>query len=215
MGGGFRKLSTADKFISLVEDDWEGQVCPAAGVAYWTDTNHRSPIFGDAIEFLSRPCLTARYISEPQKTCVAIPANGKRTTRRVTAWYSRAPAAAKTKTLTIKLARILAEDVQEPRGVACITYNNECARELETRLYALGVEPGRRVFIGTVHSFSLTQIVMPYAKCAGLSLPEEFQGRDTAWNNGSRWEGPFAAPLADRKIQTTGISVWAGIVVPF
>ena len=28
------------------------------------------------------------------------------------------------------VARILAEDVQEPRGVACITYNNECAREL-------------------------------------------------------------------------------------
>ena len=52
---------------------------------------------------------------------------------------------------------------------------HECARELETRLYALGVEPGRRVFIGTVHSFSLTQIVMPYAKCAGLSLPENFR----------------------------------------
>ncbi|MCH4814044.1 ATP-dependent helicase [Vreelandella neptunia] len=84
------------------------------------------------------------------------------------------PGSGKTKTLTVKLARLLAEDVQEPRGVACITYNNECARELESRLAALGIEPGGRVFIGTVHSFSLTQIVLPYAKVAGLGLPDEF-----------------------------------------
>jgi DNA helicase-2/ATP-dependent DNA helicase PcrA len=85
------------------------------------------------------------------------------------------PGSGKTKTLMIKLARILAEDVQEPRGAACITYNNECARELDTRLEALGVEPGRRVFIGTVHSFSLTQIVLPYAKSAKLGLPDGFR----------------------------------------
>lgn len=84
------------------------------------------------------------------------------------------PGSGKTRTLTVKLARLLAEDVQEPRGVACITYNNECARELESRLAALGIEPGGRVFIGTVHSFSLTQIVLPYAKVAGLGLPDEF-----------------------------------------
>jgi len=84
------------------------------------------------------------------------------------------PGSGKTKTLTIKLAKMLAEDVQEPRGLACITYNNECARELEDRLSSLGVEPSRRVFIGTVHSFSLTQIVMPYAKTANLDLPDDF-----------------------------------------
>ena len=85
------------------------------------------------------------------------------------------PGSGKTKTLTIKLARMLSEDVEEPRGLACITYNNECARELEQRLNALGVIPGERVFIGTVHSFSLTQIVLPYAKVAGLGLADEFQ----------------------------------------
>ncbi len=84
------------------------------------------------------------------------------------------PGSGKTKTLTAKMARILAEDVHEPRGVACITYNNECARELEERLASLGVEPSGRVFVGTVHSFSLTQIVLPYAKVAGMELPEEF-----------------------------------------
>jgi superfamily I DNA/RNA helicase len=85
------------------------------------------------------------------------------------------PGSGKTKTLTIKMARMLAEDVEEPRGIACITYNNECARELERRLGALGVEPGRRVYIGTVHSFSLTQIVLPYARPAGLVIPANFR----------------------------------------
>ncbi|WP_250482541.1 ATP-dependent helicase [Caballeronia sp. GACF5] len=84
------------------------------------------------------------------------------------------PGSGKTKTLTTKMARMLAEDVAEPRGIACITYNNECARELEDRLAGLGVEAGKRVFIGTVHSFSLTQIVLPYAKVARLGLPERF-----------------------------------------
>jgi superfamily I DNA/RNA helicase len=85
------------------------------------------------------------------------------------------PGSGKTKTLTVKMARMLAEDVEEPRGIACITYNNECARELERRLGALGVEPSRRVFIGTVHSFSLTQIVLPYARPAGFILPDNFR----------------------------------------
>ncbi len=70
---------------------------------------------------------------------------------------------------------MLSEDVEEPRGIACITYNNECARELEHRLYSLGIEASGRVFIGTVHSFSLTQIVLPYAKSADLELPGDFK----------------------------------------
>lgn len=85
------------------------------------------------------------------------------------------PGSGKTKTLTTKMARMLAEDVAEPRGVACITYNNECARELEARLATLGVKPDGRVFVGTVHSFSLTQIILPYAKVAGLGLPDDFE----------------------------------------
>ena len=38
------------------------------------------------------------------------------------------PGSGKTKTLVLKLARILAEDVRAPRGAACITYSQECAR---------------------------------------------------------------------------------------
>lgn len=81
------------------------------------------------------------------------------------------PGSGKTKTLTVAMARALAEDVAEPRGIACITYNNECASELESRLTKIGVEPSSRTFIGTIHSFALTQIIMPYAKCAMPELP--------------------------------------------
>ena len=68
------------------------------------------------------------------------------------------PGSGKTKTLTTAMARCILDDVKEPRGVACITYNNECALELEARLSRLGVEPSDRVFVGTVHSFALTQV---------------------------------------------------------
>lgn len=79
------------------------------------------------------------------------------------------PGSGKTKTLTVAMARALLEDVEEPRGIACITYNNECAIELETRLNGLGIAPDDRVFIGTVHSFALTQVIFPYARCV---MPE-------------------------------------------
>ncbi|CDL81235.1 hypothetical protein XSR1_110110 [Xenorhabdus szentirmaii DSM 16338] len=43
------------------------------------------------------------------------------------------PGSGKTKTLTTAMARALIDDVMDPRGVACITYNNEvCSRARET-----------------------------------------------------------------------------------
>lgn len=85
------------------------------------------------------------------------------------------PGSGKTKTLTTAMARILAQDVLEPRGVACITYNNECAIELETRLARLGIAPGDRAFIGTVHGFALSQVIGPYARCVPVGVPADFR----------------------------------------
>jgi DNA helicase-2/ATP-dependent DNA helicase PcrA len=85
------------------------------------------------------------------------------------------PGSGKTKTLTAAMARALVEDVLDPRGVACITYNNECALELEARLAHLGVTGSERVFIGTVHSFALTHVIAPYARCIPGFLPEGFR----------------------------------------
>lgn len=96
------------------------------------------------------------------------------------------PGSGKTKTLTIKMARMLAEDVRPPRGIACITYNNQCSRELRRRLGALGIEDGRRATIGTLHSFCLQHIIIPYARIAGLPVPAPLsvatgEERDNSW----------------------------------
>lgn len=84
------------------------------------------------------------------------------------------PGSGKTKTLTTKMARMLAEDVERPSGIACITYSTECARELQKRLGKLGIVEGSNVFIGTVHSFSLKHVVSPFAWLSDLGLPREF-----------------------------------------
>jgi DNA helicase-2/ATP-dependent DNA helicase PcrA len=80
------------------------------------------------------------------------------------------PGSGKTKVLTTKFARMLHEDVTSPRGVACVTYSNECARELKRRLSKLAVKPDHRTFVGTVHSFCFQHVVVPFAQLGGLKI---------------------------------------------
>lgn len=80
------------------------------------------------------------------------------------------PGSGKTKVLTTKFARMLHEDVAAPRGVACVTYSNECARELKRRLSRLAVTPNHRTFVGTVHSFCFQHVVIPFAQLGGLKI---------------------------------------------
>jgi superfamily I DNA/RNA helicase len=84
------------------------------------------------------------------------------------------PGSGKTKTITIKIARILEEDLKLPRRAACITYSNACVSELQTRLKNLEIEDGKRILISTVHSFCLTELVLPFGKLARLPVPEPF-----------------------------------------
>ena len=81
------------------------------------------------------------------------------------------PGSGKTKTLVLKLARIMAEDVHVPRGAACITYSHECARELTRRLERLGLREATNLFVGTVHGFCLRHLLMPYGGLADLPVP--------------------------------------------
>ena len=81
------------------------------------------------------------------------------------------PGSGKTKTLVLKLARIMAEDVHVPRGAACITYSHECARELTRRLERLGLREATNLFVGTVHGFCLRHLLMPYGRLADLPVP--------------------------------------------
>lgn len=81
------------------------------------------------------------------------------------------PGSGKTKTITVKIARILLEDIRSPRRLACITYSNACVGELRSRLKRLGVEDSDRLLLSTVHSFCLTELVLPYARLAEISVP--------------------------------------------
>jgi len=82
------------------------------------------------------------------------------------------PGSGKTKTITIKMARLLAEDVAAPRRIACITYSNACVAELRFRIRQLKIEDESRLSLSSVHSFCLTELVLPYGKLAGLQIPD-------------------------------------------
>lgn len=72
------------------------------------------------------------------------------------------PGSGKTRVLVAKVARLLTQRVSGPRGVACITFNNEAVREMRKRLGELGLKSNKRFFIGTVHSFCLACVVAPF-----------------------------------------------------
>jgi ATP-dependent DNA helicase Rep len=82
------------------------------------------------------------------------------------------PGAGKTKTITIKIARLLNEEIKRPRRLACITYSNACVGELLSRLRRLGAGDDPRLRVATVHSFCLTELVLPYARLAGITIPD-------------------------------------------
>lgn len=48
------------------------------------------------------------------------------------------PGSGKTTVLTLKIMKLLLEDIKEPRGLACVTFSREAAREFKERLYKLG-----------------------------------------------------------------------------
>jgi DNA helicase-2/ATP-dependent DNA helicase PcrA len=72
------------------------------------------------------------------------------------------PGSGKTATLVLKVARLL-DETPPPRGLACLTYGNEAAREFELRLRDFGIRSGGQLFTGTVHSFCLAHILRPFA----------------------------------------------------
>lgn len=72
------------------------------------------------------------------------------------------PGSGKTHTLVLKTAYLLGEEVQPPQRLACITYHNDAVDEIETRLGKFGPYGSSRLFVGTVHSFCLAQIIRPF-----------------------------------------------------
>jgi DNA helicase-2/ATP-dependent DNA helicase PcrA len=78
------------------------------------------------------------------------------------------PGSGKTKLLTTRLASDLIRRIKRPHGAACITLTNAAADELNRRLNGLGVQRRSTLFVGTVHSFALTRLVLPFAAAAGF-----------------------------------------------
>lgn len=77
------------------------------------------------------------------------------------------PGSGKTETLTAKIEHLLTEVVPLTQGVAGLTYSNDAVREFSKRLRSRGHQSGRRLFLGTVHGFCLTQVIRTHARLAG------------------------------------------------
>jgi DNA helicase-2/ATP-dependent DNA helicase PcrA len=79
------------------------------------------------------------------------------------------PGSGKTKLLATRAAYDLATRIARPHGAACITLTNPAADELRRRIAALGADRRSTFFVGTVHRFALTRIVLPFAHAAGMA----------------------------------------------
>ena len=83
------------------------------------------------------------------------------------------PGSGKTRVLVAKVARLLGQRANGPRGVACVTFNNEAVREMRRRLRELGLKPSKRLFVGTVHSFCMASIIAPFGHLFREDLKKE------------------------------------------
>ena len=85
------------------------------------------------------------------------------------------PGSGKTSVLTLKVMQLLDGYINEPYGLACITYSRETAREFEEKLERMGFVSRRNVFLGTVHSFCLSTIIEPFSNVFDLELPKDYR----------------------------------------
>ncbi|MET7947151.1 ATP-dependent helicase [Micromonospora sp. NPDC005324] len=78
------------------------------------------------------------------------------------------PGSGKTKLLAARIAYDLKHRITAPRGAACITLTNAAAEELTERVLSLGVGWSSTLFLGTVHSFALNRILLPFKSATGV-----------------------------------------------
>ena len=74
------------------------------------------------------------------------------------------PGSGKTTVLTLKIMKLLMEAIKSPRGLACVTYSNEAAKEFKKRLKDLGLRERENVFLGTVHSLCIAEVIIPFSQ---------------------------------------------------
>ncbi|OXS72075.1 ATP-dependent helicase [Priestia filamentosa] len=83
------------------------------------------------------------------------------------------PGSGKTTVLSLKIMSLLNERINPPRGLACITYSNQAAKEFTDRLKSYGYQSRQNVVLDTVHSFCISEIIVPFASLydVNISLP--------------------------------------------
>jgi len=83
------------------------------------------------------------------------------------------PGSGKTTVLSLKIMHLLKEKIKAPRGLACITYSNEAAKEFTNRLKSFGYQKRQNVVLDTVHSFCISEVIVPFAHLfdIDISLP--------------------------------------------
>ena len=81
------------------------------------------------------------------------------------------PGTGKTRTLVLKAAYLLYNEIYPPRGLACITFTKDMANKLETDLQEIDLN-NSKIFIGTTHAFCLVHILLPFAKLYGFMIPD-------------------------------------------
>lgn len=90
------------------------------------------------------------------------------------------PGSGKTYLLTTKVAKLLHTGVvKTPHRIACLTYSNFLASQLSEDLQALEVLDDERIFVGTVHSFCIAEVILPFQKLYQLRVPTPL--RITSW----------------------------------
>ncbi|WP_166904763.1 ATP-dependent helicase [Mycobacterium sp. DL440] len=77
------------------------------------------------------------------------------------------PGSGKTEVLTTRMAWDLLRHIPEPQGVACVTLTVAASEELRSRVDRLLTIRRPNVFIGTVHSFLINEIITPFARIVG------------------------------------------------
>lgn len=90
------------------------------------------------------------------------------------------PGSGKTRVLALKIAQLLREEIIPPRGIACLTYTRIMAKELENRLYSLGISDRSNVVVSTVHGFCLGQVLIPFLDVFDFSFPKPIRVAPTS-----------------------------------
>lgn len=85
------------------------------------------------------------------------------------------PGSGKTTVLTLKIMRLLIEEILPPRGLACVTFSNEASKEFTERLFKLGYVKRKNVFLGTVHAFCIAEVILPFAHLYKYDIPLPFK----------------------------------------